>query len=205
MAETAEQVHARIAEVTGGDGRLAAPPSNAWDNFPWEAVDGAVVPRVLPPPADEPARGGESTDRPCAACAGVLPESLVWEDEAWRLKHFGAPSGLPVVLILEPKAHLDFGQLDDDLASQHGRISNRLVRIIEGLDNVQRCHVLRYGDGGAHAHTWFVARTARLAGVIGSPVIEWDDVLPPGPEDVWRADLRTIAVKLANWGGDARA
>ena len=49
--------------------------------------------------------------------------------------------------------------------------------------------MLRYGDGGAHAHTWFVARTARLTGVIGSPVIEWDDVLPPGPEDVWRADL----------------
>ena len=134
-----------------------------------------------------------------------MADTVVWEDESWRLKHFGEPSGLPVVLILEPKAHLDFGQLDDDLASEHGRISNRLVRIIEGLDNVARCHVLRYGDGGAHAHTWFVARTARLAGVVGSPVIEWNDVLPPGPEDVWRADLHTIATKLANWGGDARA
>jgi diadenosine tetraphosphate (Ap4A) HIT family hydrolase len=205
MAETAEQVHARIAEVTGGNGRLAAPPSNSWDNFPWESVDGIVVPRVLPAPADEAARGGEAGDEHCPACHGIPPEDVVWEDEAWRLKHFGAPSGLPVVLILEPKTHLDFGQLDDDLASQHGRISNRLVRIIEGLDNVQRCHVLRYGDGGAHAHTWFVARTSRLAGVIGSPVIEWDDVLPPGPEDVWRADLHTIAAKLSNWGGDARA
>lgn len=204
MAETAEQVHARITEVTGGEGRLAAPPSNDWDNFPWEAVDGVVVPRVLPPPAEEPGRGGESS-RPCPACVGVKAENVIWEDAAWRLKHFGAPSGLPVVLILEPKEHLDFGQLDDDLASQHGRISNRLVRIIEGLDNIQRCHVLRYGDGAAHAHTWFVGRTSRLAGVIGSPVIEWDDMLPPAPEDVWRADLRTIATKLANWGGDARA
>ena len=61
-------------------------------------------------------------------------------------------------------------------------LTNRLARIIEGLDNVARCHVLRYGDGSAHAHTWFVARTARLWGVVGSPVIEWDDVLPPGPE-----------------------
>ena len=57
MAETAEQVHARIAELAG-NGRLATPPSNDWDNFPWEAVDGAVVPRVLPPPADDPARVG---------------------------------------------------------------------------------------------------------------------------------------------------
>ena len=105
----------------------------------------------------------------------------MWEDERWVLKHFGQPSGLPVVLILEPRLHLDFGQFDDELASQHGRISNRLVRIVEGLDNVARCHVLRYGDGGAHAHTWFVGRTARLTGVIGSPTIEWDDVLPPGP------------------------
>ena len=85
------------------------------------------------------------------------------------------------MLILEPKVHLDFGQLDDELASQHGRIANRLTRIIEGLDNIVRCHVLRYGDGSVHAHTWFVGRTARLAGVVGSPVIEWDDVLPPGP------------------------
>lgn len=204
MAETAEQVHARIAAATA-DGRLAAPPSNDWDNFPWEAVDGAVVPRVLPPPADDPVRAGESPELPCPACAGVLGDNLVWEDERWRLKHFGAPGGLPVVLILEPKVHLDFGQLDDDLASEHGRISNRLTRIIEGLENVARCHVLRYGDGGAHAHTWFVARTARLTGVVGSPVIEWNDVLPPGPEDVWRADLHVIATKLANWGGEARA
>ena len=43
MAETAEQVHARIAEVSGGDGRLPAPPSNEWDNFPWEAVDGGSI------------------------------------------------------------------------------------------------------------------------------------------------------------------
>jgi len=205
MAQTAEQVHARIAEVAAADGRLAAPPSNAWDNFPWEAVDGEVVPRVLPPPSDEPPRAGDSDDRSCPACHGVPAEHVVWEDEAWRLKHLGGPSGLPVVLILEPKRHLDFGQLDDDLASQHGRISSRLTRIVEGLDNVARCHVLRYGDGGAHAHTWFVARTARLSGVIGSPVIEWNDVLPPGPEDVWRADLHVIAIKLANWGGDARA
>ena len=53
-------------------------------------------------------------------------------------------------------------------------------------------------------HTWFVARTARLRRD-RLATVEWDDVLPPGPEDVWRADLHTIATKLANWGGEARA
>ena len=204
MAESAEQVHARIIATVGADGRLPAPPSSEWDNFPWEVVDGVIAPRVLPLPADDPVRRGEG-DEPCPSCFGVPPEHVVWSDEHWRLKHLGGPSGLPMVVILEPRLHLDFGQLDDELASQHGRIATRLTRIIEGLDHVARCHVLRYGDGSAHAHTWFVARTARLTGVIGSPTIEWDDVLPPGPEDLWRADLHTIATKLANWGGEASA
>jgi hypothetical protein len=205
MAESAEQVHARIRESVGEGGRLPSPPHAEWDNFPWEVVDGELVPRVLPPVADEAPRAGQTADKPCPSCFGVPEERVVWEDASWRLKHFGQPSGLPVVLILEPRQHLDFGQLDDDLASQYGRIANRLVRIIEGLDNVARCHVLRYGDGSEHAHSWFVARTARLSGVIGAATIEWDDVLPPGPEDVWRADLHTIATKLANWGGEAKA
>jgi diadenosine tetraphosphate (Ap4A) HIT family hydrolase len=204
MAETAEQVLARIDAAVGAERRLPTPPHSEWDNFPWEVVDGAIAPRVLGAPSDDPPRSGER-GRPCPSCDGPPPENLVWEDESWVLKHFGEPSGLPVVLILEPREHLDFGQFDDDLASEHGRISNRLARIIESLDNVARCHVLRYGDGGAHAHTWFVARTARLTGVIGSPTIDWDDVLPPGPDDVWRADLHAIAGKLSNWGGDARA
>jgi len=211
MAESAEQVHARMLAAAGEDGRLPMPAHSGWDSFPWEVVDGRLAPRVLPPPADEPPRAGETPERPCPACDGVLPEepenpgNIVWEDEAWRLKHLGRPSGLPLVLILEPKEHVDFGRLDDEMAAQHGQIANRLVRVVEGLDHVARCHVLRYGDGTAHAHTWFVARTARLSHVIGSAAIEWDDVIPPGPEDVWRADLHAVASKLANWGGEARA
>lgn len=205
MAESAEDVHARISASAGEGGRLPSPPSHEWDNFPWEVVAGELAPRVLPAPADEPLRAGEDPDRPCPSCFGTPPENLVWDDESWVIKHLGHPSGLPIVLILEPRLHLDFGQFDDDLAGEYGRLSNRLTRIIEGLDNIGRCHVLRYGDDSAHAHTWFVGRTARLAGVSGSMAIDWNDILPPGPEDVWRADLHTIATKLANSGGEARA
>ncbi len=121
------------------------------------------------------------------------------------LTHQGAPSGLPLVLILHTREHQDFGELDDDLASEMGRITNRLVRVIEHLPHIGRVHVNRWGDGGAHFHLWFFARTKRVTGVLGSTALEWDDILPPGPEDVWRADLHAVATKLANWGGDARA
>jgi diadenosine tetraphosphate (Ap4A) HIT family hydrolase len=206
MAETAEQVHARIVAAAGERGHLPMPPQGDWDIFPWTVVDGEIAPRRLPPPSDEPPRWGESADRPCTACStGFRPERIVWEDEHWVLTHEGGPSGLPVLVVLHSREHLDYGQLDDDLASEAGRIANRLVRIIEGLPNVGRCHVNRWGDGGSHLHIFFVGRTARLTNVLGSPTIEWDEIIPPGPEDVWRADLHTLATKLANWGGEARA
>jgi diadenosine tetraphosphate (Ap4A) HIT family hydrolase len=204
MPESAEEVYARVVAAVGPDGRLPMPPTGGWNNFPWAVADGAVAPRVLPPPSDEPVRHGEG-DSPCSSCAGFDPDHVVWEDERWVLTHTGAPSGLPLVLLLHTREHLDYGDLDDDQASEMGRISNRLVRIMEHLPHVARVHAARYGDGSEHFHLWFFARTAGLTGVIGSTALEWDAILPPGPEDVWRADLRTVASKLANWGGNARA
>ena len=206
MPESAEDVYARAAAVAAAaDGRLSAPSVADWEVFPWEARDGGVGPVALREPADEPDRWGEG-DKPCGACVdGFDPARIVWEDELWVLTHNGAPSGLPLVLVLHTREHQDMGELDDELASQMGRISNRLVRIIENLPHIGRVHVDRWGDGGAHFHLWFFARTARLPQILGSYAVEWDDILPPGPEDVWREDLRTVATKLANWGGEARA
>jgi diadenosine tetraphosphate (Ap4A) HIT family hydrolase len=205
MAESAEEVYARVVATVGEDGRLPLPALGEWDVFPWEAADGTVVPKVLQAPADEPPRWGESPSKPCGACQGFDPARVVWEDEHWVLTHDGAPSGLPVVLVLHTREHLDMPDLSDALASELGRISVRLTRIIGSLPNIGRVHVDRWGDGASHFHLWFFARTARLGQVLGSYAVEWDAVLPPGPEDVWRADLHTVATKLANWGGDARA
>lgn len=204
MAESAEQVHARVLAAVVEGGHLPMPPQGDWDIFPWTVVDGTIAPRQLPPPTDEPPRRGEPDGGPCGMCAGPDPERVVWEDEHWVLTHEGKPSGLPVVVVLHSRDHLDFGQFDDDLASEFGRIANRLARIIEGLPNIGRAHLNKWGDGGAHMHAFFIGRTARLTHVLGSPTIEWDEIIPPGPEDVWREDLHSIATKLANWGGDAR-
>ncbi|WP_148612034.1 hypothetical protein [Nocardioides rubriscoriae] len=206
MPEPAEDVYARIVEAVGPDGHLPMPAQGGWDIFPWTVVDGVIAPRTLAPPADEEPRYGESPDKPCGLCQdGVDAARVVWEDELWVLTHHGAPSGLPLVLTLSTREHQDMGELDDELASQLGRITNRLVRIIENLPHIGRVHVNRWGDGGSHFHQWFFARTARLPHVLGSTAVDWDDIIPPGPEDVWRADLHLVATKLANWGGDARA
>lgn len=199
-------MYARVVATVGPEGRLPMPPSGQWNVFPWEAVDGAVVPKVLRPPTDEPKRrGADDSPETCDACAGIDPAHVVWEDDRWVLTHQGAPSGLPLVLVLRTREHLDYPELADELASELGRVSVRLVRILEHLPHVGRAHTSRWGDGGSHCHVWFLARTERLTGVLGSSALEWDDVLPPVPEDVWRADLHAVATRLANWGGTARA
>jgi diadenosine tetraphosphate (Ap4A) HIT family hydrolase len=204
MPESAADIHARAVEAAGPDGRLPMPAIAGWDVFPWEVVDGAVVPKRLREPAEDGPRLGEG-GRTCPTCDGTMEADVVWEDDLWVLTTSPAPTGLPLVVTLWTREHLDFGDLDDEQASQLGRISNRLVRIMQGLPDIGRVHVNRWGDGSAHLHVWFFARPAGLSSIKGSYAVEWDDILPPGPDDVRRADLHTVATKLANWGGHARA
>ena len=48
-----------------------------------------------------------------------------------------------------------------------------------------------------------MARTAGLPSILGSFAVDWDDILPPGPEDVWRADVEAVATALASYDGRA--
>ncbi|WP_395657194.1 hypothetical protein [Nocardioides sp.] len=203
MPESAAEMYARVL-ASGEGGRLSAPEMSTWDVFPWESVDGAVVPKVLQEPGAEQPRAGEDGGADCGFCAGTLPTDTVWEDERWVLTTSAEPTGLPLVLTLWTREHVDVGGLDDDHASELGRISSRLVRIIESLPGIGRVHVNRWGDGSAHTHVWFFARPEGFAQIKGSYAVEWDDVLPPVPDDVRRADLHAVATKLANWGGHAR-
>ena len=204
MPESAEDIYARVVAAVGEQGRLPMPPVGEWDVFPWEVVDGQLVPKVVPPPADEPLRNGEAPDKPCGTCADRGGDRVIWENERWMVTRMPAPTGLPLALFLQTKEHLDFIDLDDTLAAEYGRLSVWLCRIMSHLPNVGRVHVNKWGDGGAHLHVWFLARPARMTGILGSYAVEWDEILPPGPEDVWRADLHTVATKLANHDGHVR-
>jgi hypothetical protein len=199
MPESAEEVYARVVAAVGEGGHLPAPPVTEWETFPWAVVDGAIGTKPLAAPAPEIPREGEQG--PCPLCAADLP-GRIWENERWRVKHL-ARSGLPLIVLLETKEHLDFPDLDEELASEYGRLAVRLARIIESLPDIGRCHVGRWGDGSSHFHVWFMARTAGLLSTKGSFATEWDDILPPGPEEVWRADLAAVARKLATHDGTA--
>ena len=203
MPESAEEVYARVVAAVGEGGRLPAPPLADWGIFPWEVVDGAIAPKPLPAPADEAPRNGEPDEATCGACRAG-DDQVIWENERWVVTRTAGPGGLPLTLFLQTKEHLDFTDLDDEHAAEYGRITVWLTRIMSHLPNVGRVHVNKWGDGGAHLHVWFVARTARQAGVLGSYAVEWDAILPPVPEEVWRADVATVAHKLANHDGHAR-
>lgn len=202
MPESAEEVYERVVAAVGADGRLPMPPVQEWDIFPWEVVDGVLAPKVLRAPyaeAEQPRTGAGGVD--CFNCAGDGTAIRIWENDRWKVTHPAEPGGLPLVLFLVSKEHLDFPDMSDDLASEYGRISTWICRIIERMPNIGRVHVNRWGDGSEHLHLWFIARTARLPGVLGSLAAEWEQMLPPVPEEIWRADLRAVAAKLANHDG----
>jgi diadenosine tetraphosphate (Ap4A) HIT family hydrolase len=187
MPETPEQLYARAAVD------LRMPPVHDWDTFPF---DGQMTPRALRPPVDrDPPRAGEHGVG-CHACSA--PDSAyIWTSDSWRLCTTTGPTGLPVIVLLEPRAHYaDPGDLPDDLASQLGLLQARIERAVRAIPGVGRVHVCRWGDGSEHLHWWFMARPARFPQLIGSFAAIWDDILPPLPESVWRENLTVITREL---------
>ncbi len=122
------------------------------------------------------------SDGACPECSRRSTDRIVWEDEYWVLSQAEHGDNVAAALLLQTREHSRVGQLDDELASQFGRISNRLVRIIESTPQAEYVDVSRYGADRGHFHVWFFAPAAGDGA----------------------ADLHTVATKLANWGGDAR-
>jgi len=188
VPETPEQLHARAVDA------LRMPPVEEWETFPF---DGELRPRSLQPPVEReaPRHGAGGID--CGACAASDDEYL-WTIERWRLRTVKRPAGLPVVLLLEPRAHYgEPGDLPDDLAAELGVLLARIERAVRAVGEIGRVHVCRWGDGGEHLHWWFLARPARMPQLIGSFAAIWDDLLPPTPEKIWHENLAAVARELA--------
>lgn len=199
MAESAEEIYARALAAADADGRLAMPPVDDWGTFPF---DGEIAVRPLQPPlAAEGPRHGEGGEG-CWRCEHGL-ENAIWSDERWLVTSLERPSGLPVIVLLFPRAHHDLDDLPAGLAAELGPTLLRVEAAVRAVGEIGRVHVSRWGDGSAHLHWWFMARPARLPQTVGSFAAIWDDILPPTPEPVWRENLAVVARMLAAGGGTA--
>ena len=92
MPETPEQLYARVKDS------LRMPPVQEWDTFPF---DGEMRPRSLRPPVPREVQRAGAGGVDCASCAAPDSDHL-WTTERWRLKAFPYPTGLPLILLLEP-------------------------------------------------------------------------------------------------------
>jgi diadenosine tetraphosphate (Ap4A) HIT family hydrolase len=185
VAETPEAFYARARTA------LRMPPLEDWETWPFE---GDLRPRPLRPPAEaEKARqGAGGVD--CPACSKTA-EDLVWEDENWQLTPIG-PTGLPLVLILEPKEHYDIETLPLELSGELGPLMQRIERAMHAAGGIGRVHIGRWGEGSEHLHWWFMGRPARMRQLSDSFAAIWDDVLPPVPEEIWRESVDAVAAAL---------
>jgi diadenosine tetraphosphate (Ap4A) HIT family hydrolase len=186
VPETPEELYERAA------GALRMPPVHEWETFPF---DGDMRPRALEPPVEaERPRFGEGGVE-CRRCAAA-DEEYLWVGERWRVLGLG-PTGLPAVVMLEPRAHhAEPGDLPDELAAEQGLMLGRVERAVRAIGDIGRVHVCRWGDGSEHLHWWFMARPARIAQLVGSFAAVWDDILPPLPEEIWRANMQIVAREL---------
>jgi hypothetical protein len=173
-------------------GALRTPPVEEWESWPFE---GPVTPRELAPPEPEErprhGQGGVECRRCIEGDAGA-----VWADDDWIVRPLAEPTGLPMVVLLETREHLDFHELTPRLAAALGPLLVRIQRAVAGIDGVGNVHVCRWGDGSEHFHYWFMARPARMPQLAGSFAAIWDDILPPTPPEVWRANLELVRAAL---------
>ncbi|OKI57888.1 hypothetical protein [Micromonospora sp. CB01531] len=173
------------------------PDFTQWPSFPFEGD--LRVKQLDDPVPVEPPRRGEG-NRECTAC-NAPDEAYIWVGERWRVRAMDRPTGLPMVLILESRSHLDLGDLPNLLAAELGVMTVRLERAIRSLDGVARVHVNRWGDGSAHLHMWFLARPYGRLQLRGTFLSLWDSILPPISESQWRENLALVAAWLAEFGG----
>jgi hypothetical protein len=186
---------ARVCLVS--DSPRPLPGFTSWPTFPFE---GDIRIKKLDDPVSlEPPRHGENPSE-CRACSSP-DEAYIWVSERWRVRSLDRPTGLPMVLILESRSHLDLGDLPNLLAAELGVMTVRLERAVRSLDDVARVHVNRWGDGSAHLHLWFLARPYGRLQLRGTFLSLWDEILPTISESQWRENLALVAAWLAEFGG----
>jgi hypothetical protein len=73
-----------------------------------------------------------------------MPHSdYLWSSERWRLTAFDEPSGLPVIVLLEPREHYAGpADLPDDVAREQGQMLGGVEWAVLAVDTVARVHMV---------------------------------------------------------------
>lgn len=201
MALSPEEFYDHAIAAADDGQRLPLARMTEWDISPFEQEGLRVSPLRPPVLPEQPRTWEDAAD--CGACRGR--DEGIWLDEHWRLTRVTGV-GSPLVLMLHPREHYDLADLPDDRAGELGVLTAHLTRHLEGLANVARAHVYRWGDGGAHLHVWFWARPRGQAQLRGSWLVAWDDLLPEYPDEPAGADAaRVVAALLDSYGGSRPA
>lgn len=197
MALDPDQFYDHAVSAADADHRLPLSRMTGWEISPFEQ-DGLVVTPLRPPVVPEPPRAGEDPAQ-CASCA--RRDEGLWLDEHWRLTRISGV-GVPLVLMLHPREHVDLADLPDERAAELGVLTTHIARHIQSVPHISRAHVYRIGDGGAHLHLWFFARPEGQSQLYGSWLVVWDDLLPEYPEDLAGADADAVVTALMqSYGG----
>jgi diadenosine tetraphosphate (Ap4A) HIT family hydrolase len=162
------------------------------ERHPWVGVDEETleVRALRDPVVPEPARHGEG-DRPeCGSCAREPDELEVYRDDMWRVAAL-RDTAFPGTVMLSPLRHCDGvrGLNPAELAS-YGPMVARVERALMELPAelgfrgaaVGRVHSHLWNDGGAHLHQWFFPRPLGYLDLLGSVLVEWEEVLPRATE-----------------------
>ena len=182
---------ARARAAAGPDGRLPVGSIAEWETFPFER-DGLRLRPVDAPTLPEPPRDAENAAG-CRTCASP-DDRYAWTDATWRLSARG-PVSVPT-LILGSRAHVDLGDLDDDMAAELGRMVVRVERALAAVPGIGRVHVQRWGDGNGHLHVFFFGRPDGMTQLRGLVMPMWAFHLPPIPEDEWEAIVASVVASL---------
>jgi diadenosine tetraphosphate (Ap4A) HIT family hydrolase len=201
MVMSPQEFHAHALQAADAEHRLPLSRMTGWDIAPFDQ-DGLRVAPLRPPIVPEPPRVDEEPAS-CGTCAAR--DTGVWLDEYWRLRRIPGV-GVPVALMLLPRAHFDLADLPDERAAELGILTTHIARHVEALPHIARAHVYRIGDGGAHVHIWFFGRPEGQPQLRGSWLPVWDDLLPEYPEELAVADAAAVARALAeSYGGRVNA
>lgn len=182
---------ARARAAAGPDGRAAVGSIADWETFPFER-DGLRLRPLDDPTVPEPPRHDEDAAT-CRRCARP-DDDFAWTDDTWRLGARG-PVSVPT-LVLDPRAHVDLGDLDDDAAADLGRMVVRVERALAAVPGVGRVHVHRWGDGNGHLHVFFFARPEGMVQLRGLVMPLWTHHLPALPDDEWDAIVASVVARL---------